>query len=49
MLFRSNPEVLKRLADIGAEPVASTPAEQDAILKKQIDQFRPVIQTMKLE
>ena len=44
-----NPEVLKRLADIGAEPVASTPAEQDAILKKQIDQFRPVIQTMKLE
>lgn len=34
---------------IAAEPVASSPAEQDAILKKQVDQFRPVIQTMKLE
>ena len=44
-----NPEVLKRLVDIAAEPVASSPAEQDAILKKQVDQFRPVIQTMKLE
>ena len=44
-----NPEVAKRLIDIAAEPVASTPAEQDAILKKQVEQFRPIIQTMKLE
>ena len=44
-----HPEVSKRLIEIGAEPLASSPAEQDAILRKQIEQFRPVIQTMKLE
>jgi tripartite-type tricarboxylate transporter receptor subunit TctC len=44
-----NPDVAKRLAEIAAEPIASSPAEQDAILKKQMDQFRPIIQTMKLE
>jgi chromosome segregation protein len=44
-----NPEVSKRLADLGAEAVGSTPAEQDAILKRQMDQFRAVIREMKLE
>ena len=44
-----NPEVAKRLADLGAEAVGSTPAEQDAILKRQMDQFRAVIRDMKLE
>lgn len=44
-----NPEVSKRLLDIGAEPVASTPAEQDAILRRQIAQFRPIIQTIKID
>ena len=43
------PDVAKRLTDIAAEPVGSSPAEQDAILKKQIAQFRPIIQGMKLE
>jgi tripartite-type tricarboxylate transporter receptor subunit TctC len=36
-------------AEIGAEPVGSTPAEQDAILKRQVAQFRPVIKEMKIE
>ena len=44
-----NPEVSKRLADMGAEPVGSSPAEQDAILRRQMDQFRPVIADMKLQ
>lgn len=44
-----NPEVAKRLADIAAEPVGSSPAEQDAVLRKQIAQFRPVIQAMHLD
>jgi tripartite-type tricarboxylate transporter receptor subunit TctC len=44
-----HPEVAKRLRDIAAEPVGSTPAEQDAILKRQMDQFRPVIKEMKIE
>ncbi|MEO7404090.1 MAG: tripartite tricarboxylate transporter substrate binding protein [Burkholderiales bacterium] len=43
------PDIAKRLTDIAAEPVGSSPAEQDAILKKQIAQFRPIIQGMKLE
>jgi tripartite-type tricarboxylate transporter receptor subunit TctC len=44
-----NPEVAKRLAELGAEGVGSTPAEQDAMLRRQMDQFRPVIREMKLE
>ena len=44
-----HPETAKRLRDMGAEPIGSTPAEQDAILRRQMDQFRPVIREMKLE
>ena len=44
-----NPDVMKRLADLGAEPVGSTPAEQDAMLRRQMDQFRSVIRDMKLD
>jgi tripartite-type tricarboxylate transporter receptor subunit TctC len=40
------PEVLKRFADIAAEPVGSSPAEQDAMLRKQVAQFRPIIQEL---
>lgn len=29
-----------------AEPVGSSPAEQDAMLKKQVAQFRPIIQEL---
>jgi hypothetical protein len=34
---------------MGAEPIGSSPAEQDAILKRQMDQFRPIIKEMKIE
>jgi tripartite-type tricarboxylate transporter receptor subunit TctC len=44
-----NPDVSKRLVELGAEPVGSSPAEQDAMLRRQMDQFRPVIREMKLE
>jgi tripartite-type tricarboxylate transporter receptor subunit TctC len=44
-----HPEVARRLIELGAEPVGSTPAEQEAILRRQMDQFRPVIRDMKLE
>ena len=44
-----HPETAKRLREIGAEPVGSPPAEQDAILKRQVEQFRPIIKEMKIE
>jgi tripartite-type tricarboxylate transporter receptor subunit TctC len=43
-----HPEVVKRLNDLGAEPGGSTPAEQDAIFKRQMDQFRAIITEMKI-
>ena len=42
-------DTAKKLLDLGAEPVGSTPAEQDAVLRKQMDQFRPIIATIKSE
>jgi tripartite-type tricarboxylate transporter receptor subunit TctC len=45
----NHPEVAKRLRDMGAEPVGSSGAEQEAILKRQMDQFRPVIKEIKIE
>jgi tripartite-type tricarboxylate transporter receptor subunit TctC len=44
-----HPEVAKRLRDMGAEAVGSSGAEQEAILKRQMDQFRPVIKEIKIE
>ena len=44
-----HPETAKRLLDLGAEPVGSSPAEQDAILRRQVEQFRPVIREMRIE
>jgi tripartite-type tricarboxylate transporter receptor subunit TctC len=44
-----HPEVMKRLIELGAEPVGSSPAEQNAMLKNQMDQFRSVIKDMRLE
>jgi tripartite-type tricarboxylate transporter receptor subunit TctC len=44
-----HPETAKRFTEIGAEPVGSSPAEQDAILKRQVDQFRPIIKEMRIE
>ena len=44
-----HPETAKRLRDIGAEPAGSSSAEQDAILKRQVEQFRPIIKEMRIE
>jgi tripartite-type tricarboxylate transporter receptor subunit TctC len=44
-----HPEVAKKLIDLAAEPVGSTSAEQDAVLRKQMEQFRPIIATLKME
>jgi tripartite-type tricarboxylate transporter receptor subunit TctC len=44
-----HPEVAKRLREIAAEPVGSSSAEQDAIFKRQMDQFRPIIKEMRIE
>jgi tripartite-type tricarboxylate transporter receptor subunit TctC len=44
-----HPEVAKRLREIAAEPVGSSAAEQDAIFKRQMDQFRPIIKEMRIE
>ena len=44
-----HPEVSKRLRDMAAEPVGSSPAEQDGILKRQMDQFRPVIREIRID
>jgi len=45
----THPETAKRLRDMGAEPVGSSGAEQEAIFKRQMDQFRPVIKEIKIE
>ncbi len=44
-----HPDLVKRFADLGADSAGSSPAEQDAILRRQMDQFRGVIRDMKLE
>jgi tripartite-type tricarboxylate transporter receptor subunit TctC len=44
-----HPEVAKRFREMAAEPVGSSGAEQEAILKRQMDQFRPVIKEIKIE
>jgi tripartite-type tricarboxylate transporter receptor subunit TctC len=43
------PDVAKRFTEIGAEPVGSSSADQEAILKKQLAQLRPIIKEMKLD
>ena len=42
-------EVAKRLREMAAEPVGSSGAEQEAIFKRQMDQFRPIIKEMRIE
>ena len=44
-----HPAVVKQFADLGAESVGSSSADQDAMLRRQMDQFRPIIRDMKLE
>lgn len=44
-----HPDLVKRFADLGAESVGSTPGGQEAMMRRQMEQFRPVIRDMKLE
>jgi tripartite-type tricarboxylate transporter receptor subunit TctC len=44
-----HPDVVKRLTDLAAEPIGSSPKEQEAVLRRQMDQFRPVIKEMRLD
>ncbi len=44
-----HPETARRLVEIGAQPAGSSPSEQDAILKRQVEQFRPIIREMRIE
>jgi tripartite-type tricarboxylate transporter receptor subunit TctC len=44
-----HPDSSKRFGDLAAEPVGSSGKEQEAMLRKQMDQFRPVIREMRLD
>ena len=44
-----HPEVAKRLAELGAEAVGSNGAAQEEMLRRQMDQFRPIIKDMKID
>jgi tripartite-type tricarboxylate transporter receptor subunit TctC len=44
-----HPDVARRLVEAGAEPVGSSAAAQDEILRRQMDQFRPIIREMNIE
>jgi len=43
-----HPDVVKRLTEIAADPVGSSGPELDALLRKQIQQFTPIIRDLKL-
>jgi tripartite-type tricarboxylate transporter receptor subunit TctC len=42
-----NPELAKRLIDIAADPIGSTPAELDTLVRGQLNQFRPIVTELK--
>jgi tripartite-type tricarboxylate transporter receptor subunit TctC len=44
-----HPDIAKRFQDLAAEPIGSLPKEQEAMLRRQMEQFRPVIKEMKLD
>lgn len=44
-----HPDTVKRFADLAAEAVGSSAAGQDAIVRRQAAQFRPIIMAIKLE
>ncbi len=44
-----HPEVMRRLAELGAEAVGSNGAAQEDMLRRQMEQFRPVIREMKID
>ena len=44
-----HPDIAKRFSDLAAEPIGSSPKEQEAMLRQQMKQFLPVIKEMKLD
>ena len=44
-----HPDTVRRFAELAAESVGSSAADQDVIVRRQASQFRPIIQTIKLE
>jgi tripartite-type tricarboxylate transporter receptor subunit TctC len=42
------PDVRKRMTDVGAEPSGSTPAEMRAMLREQIAKVKPLVEELKL-
>jgi tripartite-type tricarboxylate transporter receptor subunit TctC len=43
-----HPEVRRRLDEVGAEPVGSTPAELGKVVSEQIEKVRPLVSELKL-
>jgi tripartite-type tricarboxylate transporter receptor subunit TctC len=43
-----NPEVQRRMTEVGAEPVASSPAEFGQAVSEQIEKVRPLVSELKL-
>jgi tripartite-type tricarboxylate transporter receptor subunit TctC len=44
-----DPATAKKLIDLAAEPSGSSPAEQDAVLRQQVEQARRIVPMLKLE
>lgn len=44
-----HPDTVRRLGELAAEPVGSSPAEQDAIFRRQMEQFRAIIREMNID
>jgi tripartite-type tricarboxylate transporter receptor subunit TctC len=43
-----HPDVVKRLIEIAADPVGSNGPEMTAMLRRQVDQFTPILRKLKL-
>ena len=48
VLAANNPEVRRRMEEVGAEPSGSTQAEMRAMLKEQVSKVKPVVEELKL-
>ncbi|MBL8383196.1 MAG: tripartite tricarboxylate transporter substrate binding protein [Burkholderiales bacterium] len=42
-----HPDLVRRFGELAAEPLGSTPAELDAVLRGQLAQFRPILTELK--
>ena len=48
VLAANNPEVRRRMEEVGAEPSGSTQAEMRAMLREQVSKVKPVVEELKL-